>query len=126
MTDRMIAKIGREIAKSNTLFSRLRQDMGIRTRTSAGDFLHDLIGVQPGDDQVFCRVFDAGDVNKSVFARCGSAIDRRHRQGIRMHFNFAQACLVTGMALFEIELGGRQSIIGCPVSGSRKCVDDVP
>ncbi len=72
------------------------------------------------------RVFDAGGANKSVFARCGSAIDRRHRQGIRMHFNFAQACLVTGMALFEIELGGRQSIIGCPVSGSRKCVDDVP
>ena len=62
-------------------------------------------------------VFDAGGVNKSVFARCGSAIDRRRRQGIRMHFNLAQTCLVTGMALFEIELGGRQPIIGCPVSG---------
>ena len=51
MTDHMIAKIGREIAKSNTLFSRLRQHMRIRTRTSPGNFLYDLIGVQPGDYQ---------------------------------------------------------------------------
>ena len=71
------------------------------------------------------RVFDAVGVNKSVFARCGSAIDRRRRQGIRTHFDLAKACPVTGMALFKIKLGGREAIIGCPVSGSRKCVDDV-
>ena len=58
------------------------------------------------------RVFDAGEVNKSVGARCGFAIDRRRCQDIRTHFDLAKACPVTGTALFEIGLGGRQPIIG--------------
>ena len=48
-----------------------------------------------------------------VFARSGSAINRRRRrQRIRTHFDLAKACPVTGMVLFEIDWEAARPSLG--------------